>query len=151
MTDKYPPAVQRPALVRLTEALGSRLSALHRDECGDWRIVGRYGWIYAVPGTEGFLIYYSGPEFIGSAKGWGYARRAFEAFGCTVTQNGDDEGIVFLPRLPTPEEAAIIRDKLVIGKKRSLSDGNLAAFLQSGVQTAFKPHRHDHDDGPVQG
>jgi hypothetical protein len=95
-------APARQALLAFVAALGCRGAAFRRDECGDWRINGQYGWIYAVagtldrPGAEGFLLYYSGPEYIGSARGWGIARRAFEAFGCVTTQDGDDEGIVFL-------------------------------------------------------
>jgi hypothetical protein len=50
MPDRYPPAMQRPALLKLAEALGCRDNALRRDECGDWRIVGRLGHIYAIPG-----------------------------------------------------------------------------------------------------
>jgi hypothetical protein len=108
MADVYPPVRQREALLRLAEALGCRDACLRRDENGDWRVKGSHGWIYAVPGAldhpgvEGFLIHYSGPEHIGSARGWGYAKRAFEAFGAVTTQDGDDEGTVHLDRLPTP-------------------------------------------------
>ncbi len=132
MTDVYPPQRQREALLRLVEALGCRDAALRRDEASDWRVSGKHGWIYAVPGTldrpeaEGFLIYYSGPEHIGSARGWGCAKRAFEAFGCVTTQDGDDEGIVFLDRLPAAAEAEIIRDKLRIPKKREMNEAALA-------------------------
>jgi hypothetical protein len=123
------------------EALGCRDAALRRDECGDWRITGKHGWIYAVPGvllagsekTEGFLLYYSGPEFIGSARGWGFAKRAFEAFGCRVTQDGEDEGVVFFDRLPTDVEAAIIRDKLWIAKKREMSEAELERLRSMGT------------------
>jgi hypothetical protein len=141
VADRYPPAAQRPRLLTFAEALGCRDAALRRDECGDWRITGKHGWIYAVPGvllagsekTEGFLLYYSGPEFIGSARGWGFAKRAFEAFGCTVTQDGDDEGIAFLDRLPTPAEAEIIRDKLWIAKKREMSEAELERLRSIGT------------------
>jgi hypothetical protein len=44
--------------------LGSRDNALRGDECGAWSGAGRFGHIYAVPGTldrpgvEGFQIYF---------------------------------------------------------------------------------------------
>lgn len=121
-------APAREALLAFAEALGSWDAALRHDENGDWRVSGQYGWLYAVagtldrPGTADFLLHYSGPEYIGSPRGWGFAKRAFEAFGCATTQDGDDEGIVFLDRLPTASEAEIIRAKLGIAKKRVLSD-----------------------------
>ena len=36
----YPANMQREALLKFAEALGSRRSALMRDKCGDWRIEG---------------------------------------------------------------------------------------------------------------
>jgi hypothetical protein len=145
MTDRYPPLRQREALLKFVEALGCRDAALRRDENSDWRIKGKHGWIYAVPGTldrpetEGFLIYYSGPEHIGSARGWTFAKRAFEGFGCVTTQDGDDEGIVFLDRLPTAAEAEIIRDKLRITKKREISDAELERLR--ALSEAHRPRR----------
>jgi hypothetical protein len=133
MTDKYPPAVQRPALLKLVEALGCRDAALRRDECGDWRINGKYGYIYAVPGipwggmekTEGFQLYFRGAEFEAStSKAWTYAKEALSF--CRVTQDGDTEGLLFLGRLPTPKEAEIIRDKLRIAKRAEFSEEVLA-------------------------
>jgi hypothetical protein len=149
MTDKYPPAVQRPALVKLVEALGCREAALRRDECGDWRINGKYGYIYAVPGipwdgmekTEGFQIYYRGAEEFGeptTTRGWTFAKEAMPF--AKVTQDGDAEGMLFLDRLPTREEGEIIRDKLWIAKRREVSEGELArlrrySFRVGGVKT----------------
>ena len=76
------------------------------------------------PGVEGFLLCYSGPENRLGAR-QGFARCAFEAFGCEVTQDGDDEGIVFLDWLPTAEEAEVIRDKLRIPKNRAMGEAGL--------------------------
>ena len=50
MTDVYSAAAQRRALFALMPSLGCRDLALRRDECGDWRINGSHGHIYAVPG-----------------------------------------------------------------------------------------------------
>ena len=52
-----------PRLLAFAEALGSASNTLRRDENGDWRIKGKLGFIYAVPGTldesgrEGFQLY----------------------------------------------------------------------------------------------
>jgi hypothetical protein len=153
MADKYPPAVQRPALLRLVEALGCREAALRRDECGDWRINGKYGYIYAVPGipwggmtkTEGFQIYFRGAggfEERTTSQAWKYAKEAM--LFAKVTQDGGTEGLLFLARLPTPEEAEIIRDKLWIAKKRQVSEKELTrlrgyGFRVGGVKTDRRP------------
>ena len=63
MDTTYPHAKQRAALLKLVSALGCREAALRRDECGDWRIGGSNGHIFAVPGTldhpnrPGFMLY----------------------------------------------------------------------------------------------
>lgn len=149
MVDQYPPTVQRAALLKLVEALGCRDAALRRDECGDWRINGKYGHISAVPGIpwggmekiEGFQIYYRGAAELGepsTSRGWTFAK---ETLGfCTVTQDGDAEGMLFLGRLPSPQEAEIIRDKVWIAKKRELGQHDLDrlrrfSFRAGGVKT----------------
>ena len=142
MTDKYPPTVQRPALLKLVEALGCRDAALRRDECGDWRINGKHGHIYAVPGIpwggmmEGFQLYFRGAsefEEAISSQAWTWAKKAL-AF-CRVTQDGDVEGMLFLDRLPTPEEAEIIRDKLRIPKRAEFGE-EVMVQKREGMQKA---------------
>jgi hypothetical protein len=51
MTDLYPPAVQRQALLDLMPALGCRDASLRCDECGDPVINGTKGHFVAVCGT----------------------------------------------------------------------------------------------------
>jgi hypothetical protein len=51
-----------------------------------------------------------------------------------VTQDGDTEGILFLDRFPTPNEAEIIRDKLRIFKKREMSEEELERLRRSGFR-----------------
>ena len=124
--DTYPPVGQRPALLRFAEAIGSRADALRRDECGDWRIKGSLGLVYAVPGsiehpkTPGFQLMVTTL----SARGWTEAKRGL-AFA-QITQDGDDEGALFLDRLPTPTEGAIVRTKLGIFKRAVFSEDELA-------------------------
>lgn len=106
MVDRYPAAMQREALLKFAEALGCRDAALRRDECSDWRIGGQHGHIYAVPGSlerrgvPGYQIFVMG----WTARGWNAARAVISAFAA-VTNDGDEEGAVFLDRLPTTAEA----------------------------------------------
>lgn len=120
--DIYSPAVQRPALLSLASALSSTSTALRRDECGDWRIRGTAGHIYAVPG--GFLI----TAESGTARGWGAVKRRL-AFA-TLQRDGDDEGALFFDRHPCVSEAAEIRRALGIRKRAAYSAEQLAAMSE---------------------
>jgi hypothetical protein len=46
MADVYPAAAQRQALLALMPALGCSDMTLRRDECGDWRILGKHGHVF---------------------------------------------------------------------------------------------------------
>lgn len=126
--DIYPPAVQRPALLRLAEAISCRAVALRRDECGDWRINGRTGHIYACP--EGFLLM----ALTRSARAWTEAKRRLTPFA-SLHNDGDEEGSFILDRLPTAGEAAHIRRALMIHKRKRLSDEHVQK-LREGLQHA---------------
>jgi hypothetical protein len=123
--DIFPPAKQRPALFDFAKALGSRDSALRRDECGDWAIFGKRGHIYAVP--DGFQIVVQ----CGSAREWSYARKALKPFAA-LANDGDEEGVLFLDRLPTFEEAETIRQYVGVAKKRVLSDEERERLVSLG-------------------
>src|ERR1700722_2896133 len=92
MADIYPPVRQREALLTFRDALGCRDNALRRDECGDWRIEGRSGHIYAVPGsldrpkTPGFQIFIAR-----SSRWWTNAKAALKSFA-EIANDGDGEG-----------------------------------------------------------
>jgi hypothetical protein len=135
MTDKYPPAVQRPALLKLVEALGCRPNALRRDECNDWRISGKQGWIYAVP--EGFQLVFFARNGVNEWDGVGphmedYIRAKRALIFCRLVQDGTGEGIFLLDRQPTADEGATIRETLVIAKKREVSEETLERLRASG-------------------
>jgi hypothetical protein len=135
MTDKYPPTVQRPELLKLVEALGCRPKALRRDECADWHIVGKQGWIHAVP--DGFHLVYFARNGVNEWDGDGphiedYIRAKRGLIFCRLVQDGTGEGIFFLDRLPTAEEAEVIRDILVVPKKREVSEETLERLRASG-------------------
>lgn len=154
MADIYPPAVQRPALLELVKALGCRDNALRRDECGDWRIEGRSGHIYAAPGslerpdTPGFQIYVERE----SVREWSYAKKALKPFA-DLTNDGDDDGMLFLDRLPTADEAEVIRQYVGIAKKRVLSEEERARLLSVSVGHRFEKRSgvggHDQREKPA--
>jgi hypothetical protein len=133
VADKYPPTRQRPALLRLVEALGCRRAALRRDDCHDWRINGKQGWVYAVP--EGFQLFFFARCGVNEWDGVGphiedYVRAKRNLIFCRLVQDGIGEGIFLLDRLPYRDEAVIIRDTLVLPKKREVgepSEAQLAA------------------------
>lgn len=116
----------KPELEQLIIALECSLTARVKDECGDWRVVGRKGHIYVEP--EGFYIYHDA----GSKQAWTWAKKTL-AF-CKVTQDGDEEGMLLLDRLPDPMEAEVIRGQLGIRKLKVISDKE-----RERLKTAFKP------------
>lgn len=61
---------ERERISAFAHALRSGAVALRRDECGDWRINGSRGHVYAAPGHFQFFV-------IGwSANGWNRAKRS---------------------------------------------------------------------------
>jgi hypothetical protein len=123
MADSYPAAAQRQALLALIPSLGCSDMTLRRDECGDPRISGKHGHVYAVPGA-GFAIYVT----CGTGTGWTYAKRALSF--AKLANDGDDEGSFFLDRMPTKSEADTIRRYCGILKKRDLSEESLAQLRE---------------------
>ena len=105
---------------RLVAALNVRARALSRDECGDWRISGRYGHIY-VDG-RGWLLYVTNRRW-----SWAKARHDF----CELRQDGDDEGCLHLRALPTPPQAATIRDVLGMHKRKATTPNRIERLRSS--------------------
>jgi hypothetical protein len=143
MTDIYPPTVQRPALVKLVEALGCEERHLRRDECGDWMVAGDDGHIYAVPGSierpkvEGFQIFVLGCETV---RQWTAVKAAMKPF-TEKTNDGDSEGAFFLDRLPTAEEAETIRRYVGLRKRREDSEDTIAAVKERTGNYRFQAKR----------
>ena len=129
LSDKFPPDRQRAALVAFAKALGSRDSALRRDECGDWKIVGARGHVYAVP--AGFQFFVLG----WSALGWGKAKRDLSF--AALCNDGDGEGGFILTRLPAGAEALSIRKWAGIAKKRDVSDAERERLRQFSREHGF--------------
>lgn len=113
-------------------ALGCREAALRRDECGDWHIEGSNGHVYAVPSTldrpnrPGFMLY----VMAGSPKAWTFAKRAL-AFA-KIVNDGDEEGAFVMHRLPTADEAGLIRRYCGIPKRREVTEAELDRLRSVG-------------------
>jgi hypothetical protein len=127
--DILPATKQRAALAKLMSALGCRQAALRRDECGDWRINGSRGHICAVPGgaRPSFMLY----VMTESARAWTFAKRALLPFA-KIINDGDEEGAFVMHRLPTSEQAALIRRYCGITKRREVSEAELNRLRSVG-------------------
>ena len=55
-----------------------------------------------------------------------------------VTQDGDEEGCLRLLALPTPDQAALIRDALLLRKRRTLTESSRASLISAGVNGRFR-------------
>jgi hypothetical protein len=89
----------------------------------------------------------AGPHIEGHTR----AKRAF--LFCRLAQDGTGEGIFVLDRLPTPDEAATIREILVIAKKREMgepSEAQLAAraAFAARSRTTKEPENTNSEDKP---
>jgi hypothetical protein len=111
---------------------GGASSSLRRDDCGDWRAVGRQserttgGWAFACAEEDALYFVVIAP----SVRAWTFAKRKL-AF-CTVTQDGDDEGILRLGRPPTPREGKIIR--VVLGIPATRPGGNPKHLMRARAE-----------------
>ena len=87
---------------------------VRRDAYNDQVIEGRRGNIHA-DGNG-----YSVAVMLASARTWNVAKLTLQGF-CELRQNGDTEGVLHLPKLPTPEQAAVLRKLLRIRKRPALT------------------------------
>ena len=117
---------------RLLTALDAAPSQLRRDECGSWIIGGQRGAIHTWGDGKTWLAYVMGR----STRHWTMTKRRL-AF-MTVTQDGDDEGCLRLSRLPTPEQAAVIRNALALRKRRGLTEESRTRLIAAGVNGRFR-------------
>jgi hypothetical protein len=105
-------------LTRFLEALDAAPYQLRFDECRCWRIKGQRGHVYTY--AKGVYSLYLQCH---SAKAWTYAKKRLSF--CEVAQNGDEEGVFRLARLPSMEEAEEIRELLRIRRRVKLSEEEL--------------------------
>ena len=146
----YPPIKQREALLRFAKALGCRDNALRRDENGDWRIGGSKGHVYAIPGTleqpasVGFQVFVAGS---GTSRQWTAVKNAMKGF-TRLVNDGDDEGALFMGRLPSPNEAETIRRYCGVAKKREIGEEELLRLRARMAETGFRAKLLASDDLP---
>ena len=72
-----------------------------------------------------------------SVREWSFAKKPLKPFA-KLTNDGDEEGMLFLDRLPTADEAEVIRQYVRVAKKRVLSDEERARLLSATVGHRFK-------------
>jgi hypothetical protein len=116
---------ERASLKALLAALDASETTLRRDlvrsegRAGDWAIYGKLGHVYG-DGDGYLLCVVADDERDESARRWTNVKARLAGI-CRVTQDGDDEGCLYLDRLPAPHEAGVIREALGIKRKRQLS------------------------------
>ena len=119
--------------------------ALGRPDCrgwvGDYQITGKHGHVLA--DHPGFLLYVTG-----SVQRWKKAKRTLPG---TVTQDGDDEGILRLDRLPAPAEAAAVRDLIGIRKRRHMTAEALSNLerARGSIKSRFSASPLVHSEPPA--
>ena len=99
----------------LLAALNAWDRALRRDECGAWCVRGNFGSIHTWGDGKTWALYAT----CCSAQHWTWAKKKLSF--CSVTQDGDYEGVLWLHQLPTPEQASVIRNVLCIQKRREVT------------------------------
>jgi hypothetical protein len=120
-TDRKP---DRDLLLGLVDVLSVSRGNLLRDPCGDWNLVGRRGHIF----TDAVSIYAYVPA--GTARRWTNVKRALGFM--VVTLDGDDEGILKMDGLPSPDQAAALRKVLGLRKSAPLTPERREALRQVG-------------------
>ena len=125
MQDFVPERDERASLKALLAALDASEVALKRDlvrsegRSGDWAIYGRIG--HAYHDGDGYLLcVVADDERDQSARRWTNVKARLAGI-CRLTQDGEDEGCLYLDRLPATHEADLIREALGIKRKRQLS------------------------------
>jgi hypothetical protein len=123
-------------LEAMLTALDASPRALERPMCrgwiGDWQISGSDGHI--MTDGRGFVFYISTESprrWTGKKKRLGF---------CRLTQDGDDEGCFYLERLPTADEAVLIREAIGIRKRRHLTPEALVVLerARACIKTPFR-------------
>ena len=106
----------RACLDRLHAALNAANSAMRRDDCRLWKIEGNRGYASTWGDGQTFMLAVNSV----APRRWTFIKQRMAAFPglAQVTQDGDDEGVLRLMRLPTPEEAAEIRRVVGIRQRR---------------------------------
>src|SRR5262245_3583600 len=125
-------AQDRADLAGLLTALNGAGNSLRRDDCGDWTIAGSRGTVRSCDGM--FRAYVS----CRLARRWGAVKKALAAF-CVADQDGDDEGVLRLIRLPVDSEIERFRDVIGLRQTRAAPAISISTRLQGGFPTEDEP------------
>jgi hypothetical protein len=126
--DTYPSKAASDAdkalLIRLLVGLDATPSTLRLDACRLWTLRGRYGYASTSGDGETFLLTFGcrSPQ----AWTWSKKRLLVRPELAVVTQDGDDEGVFRLCRLPTPGAAEEIRSLVGLRKRTTWADPEAA-------------------------
>lgn len=102
---------------------------MRRDDCNDRIIIGKHGDVHR--GTrEGVSGYYVSIMWT-SARKFRVELRRCVAIGAEITQEGDTEGVVFVPRSVALANASVIRAAIHARQKRKLSPEAAAAAVET--------------------
>lgn len=115
------------SLAGLLAALNGAKNALRRDDCGDPIIRGSHGHVFADGNSFGIYIQCR------SIKSWNAAKKMLAGICPEVRQDGDEEGIFHLGRLPTAAEAELIRRYVGIRQTRDAPPGAYSSAAIDGV------------------
>ena len=118
-----------PLRTELLPSLGAS-AAVRRDGCGLPTLNGSAGHVTTWDDHGGGYLLYCSP---GSVRLWSEAKKDL-AF-CELAQDGDDEGCFRLRGLPTPAQAAVIRRRLGLRKRRAISEVERARLRSLGFTT----------------
>ena len=131
--------LDKEQLQRLFTALDPVEKAFRRKDHA-WTIYGKHGRIvtWGDKAHASWAIYACPPSTIdpeGSPRAWGMAKQKL-AF-LQVTQDGEFDGVFKLVRLPTDDEAALIREVLGIRRRPNVSEQSLQNLREPLAQGQF--------------
>jgi hypothetical protein len=123
-------AEDKARLAAFLDAIDGVKTAFRLDENRLWTIRGKHGYISTWGDGASFLLYVQ----CRSPKHWTFTKKRL-AFA-TVTQDGDEGGCLRMQRLPSPDEAVIIRDVLGIWQTRKMDEEALARLAAARSRIA---------------
>jgi hypothetical protein len=98
----------------LHTVLNAAKAARRQDECGLWTIKGQRGYVSTWGDDKTWMIFVAGR----SARHWTSIKKRLTACRAVITQDGDNEGVARLMKLPDAKRAAELRDIIGIRQTR---------------------------------
>lgn len=108
-------------LRELSETLEISYQRIKLDECGDWNIYGRKGKIFT--DTEAWYVYFC----CSSKRSWSNLKARLKFM--EVSQDGDEEGVLNLLRMPFKNEVEKLRKEVGLRKRTILTKEQRAELI----------------------